>query len=176
MTDNLDIALLLVRVVVGLTVAAHGAQKLLGWFGGHGIRGTAGFLESLGFNPGRPYAWLLGGVELVGGLALAAGFVTPMAAAAVAGVMLAAIAVVHWQHGFFAMDGGYEFPLTLAVTARATAFSGGGRWSVDRALDWTFGSERWGIAAAVMAVLCAAVAVSARGIRVHRRGRTPVTA
>lgn len=174
----MDVALLLIRLAVGGTVAAHGAQKLFGWFHGHGIHGTAGFLESLGFRPGRTYAWLLGGAELVGGVALAAGFLTPMAAAVVAGVMLAAIAVVHWDKGFFNMDGGYEFPLTLGVGAVAMAFSGAGRWSVDHAFDWALGDEWWGIAAAVVAALAATAVVSSRGIRVHRRtrGRRPATA
>lgn len=172
----MDIALLLIRLAAGGILAAHGAQKLFGWFGGHGLRGTAGFLESLGFRPGRPYAWLLGGTELAAGLALAAGFLTPLAAAAVAGVMLAAIAVVHWQKGFFNMDGGYEFPLALAVSALAMAFSGGGRWSLDHAFDWTLGGEEWGIAAAVIAALAAGAVVSARGIRVHRSSRRPAAA
>lgn len=172
----MDIALLLIRLAVGGILAAHGAQKLFGWFGGHGLAGTAGFLESLGFRPGRPYTWLLGGTELAAGLALAAGFVTPLAAAGVAGVMLAAIAVVHWPKGFFSMDGGYEFPLALAVSAIAMAFSGAGRWSVDHAFDWTLGGEEWGTAAAVIAALAAGAVASARGIRFRRTGRRPATA
>lgn len=172
----MDIALLLVRLAVGGILAAHGVQKLFGWFGGHGLAGTAGFLESLGFRPGGPYAWLLGGTELAAGLALAAGFLTPLAAAGVAGVMFAAIAVVHWQKGFFNMDGGYEFPLALAVSAIAMGFSGGGRWSLDHAFDWALGGEEWGIAAAVIAALAAGAVVFARGIRVHRTGRRSANA
>lgn len=167
----MDIALLLIRLAVGVTVAAHGAQKLFGWFHGHGLRGTAGFLESLGFRPGMPYAWLLGSTELAAGLALAGGFLTPVAAAGVAGVILAAVAVVHWEKGFFAMDGGYEFPLVLAVAAAAMAFSGAGRWSADHALNWSLAGEGWGAAAAVVAVLACAAVTATRGIRVHRRGR-----
>jgi putative oxidoreductase len=172
----MDVALLLIRLAVGGTVAAHGAQKVFGWFNGHGIAGTGGFLESLGFRPGRMYAWLLGGAELAGGLALAAGLLTPIAAAVVAGVMLAAIAVVHWQKGFFNMDGGFEFPLALGVGAVAMAFSGAGRWSLDHAFDWALGDDAWGIAAAVVATLACAAVVSSRGIRVHRRSRTRRTA
>lgn len=172
----MNIALLLIRLVVGVTLAAHGAQKLFGWFRGHGINGTAGFLESLGFHPGRVYAWLLGGTEFAGGLALAAGLVTPLAGAAVAGVMLTAIAVVHWDKGFFVTDGGYEFPLALGVAAVAMGFSGAGRWSLDHALGWTLGSAAWGIAAVVIAFAASAAVTSARGIRVHRRGRGPATA
>lgn len=172
----MDIALLLVRVVVGGILAAHGAQKLFGWFGGHGLAGTAGFLESLGFRPGRAYAWLLGSTELIAGSALAVGFLTPLAAAGVAGVMLAAIAVVHWRKGFFNENGGCEFPLALGAAALAMAFSGGGRWSLDRALDWTLSGGEWGIVAAVLAALAAGAVVSVRGIRVQRAGRRPATA
>jgi putative oxidoreductase len=172
----MDLALLLIRLAVGLTLAAHGAQKRFGWFHGHGMTGTGGFLESLGFQPGRAYAWLLGGTELAGGLALAGGFLTPLAAAGVAGVMLAAIAVVHWDKGFFNMDGGYEFPLVLGVAALAMAFSGAGRWSLDHLFGWTLGSEAWGIAALVLAAVVSTAVVSARGIRVHRGGQRPVAA
>lgn len=167
----MDIALLLIRVAVGGTLAAHGAQKLFGVFGGHGPRGTAGFLESLGIRPARPFAWLLGGTEFVGGLALAAGFLTPLAAAGVAGVMLAAVAIVHWSHGFFSTEGGIEFPFVLAVAAIAMAFSGGGRWSLDHAFDWTLGGNGWGIAAAVIAVVASGSVVLTRGIQVHHDRR-----
>ena len=171
----MDIALLLIRITVGGILAAHGLQKLFGWFGGHGIHGTAGFLESLGFRPGRHYAWLLGGAELVGGLALALGLLTPLAAAAVAGVMLAAIAAVHWDKGFFAQAGGYEFPWALAMTAIALAFSGGGRYSVDHALDWSLDGPEWGITAAFLAVLASSIITAGRGLRINRHGRRPLS-
>jgi putative oxidoreductase len=172
----MDITLLLIRLVAGLVVAAHGAQKVLGWFGGHGIRGTAGFLESLGFRPGRPYAWLLGTTELAAGLALAAGLLTPLAGAAVAAVMLGAIATVHWSHGFFATEGGYEFPLVVALTALAPAFSGPGRWSVDHALGWTHGGTEWGVGAILLAIVLWAAVNGSRGLRVSFSGRHTVRA
>ena len=83
----MEIGLVLLRAVVGLLMAAHGAQKLVGWYGGHGLDGTAGFLESLGWRPGRRFAALLAATELLGGLALALGFATPSAAALVIGVL-----------------------------------------------------------------------------------------
>lgn len=173
----MDTALLLIRLVVGGIVAAHGAQKLFGWFHGHGLAGTAAFLESLGFRPGRAHAWLLGSAELFGGLALASGFLTPVAAAAVTGTMLAAIVAVHWEKGFFSSDGGYEFPLALGVAGLAMAFSGAGRWSLDRALDWTLGDGAWGIAALAMAAAATVAVLTGRGIRLHRPARTgPTTA
>ena len=170
----MNIALLLIRVVVGGILAAHGSQKVFGWFGGHGLRATGQFLESLGFRPGHPYALLLGGSELIGGLALGSGFVTPLAAAAVAAVMLAAIAVVHWQKGFLDTGGGYEFPLVLAVAAIAMAFSGPGRWSIDHAVDWTLSGEKWGIVAIVIAVIISGAVATARALRLRRHG--PVAA
>jgi len=91
----MSFGLLILRLVVGLTMAAHGAQKLFGWFGGYGLAGTGQFFEQLGFRPGRVQAALAGTAELVGGLFLAAGFLTPAAAAAVAAVMLVAAVSVH---------------------------------------------------------------------------------
>ena len=173
----MDIGLLLIRLTVGGIIAAHGAQKLLGAFGGHGIPGTAGFLESLGFRPGRPYAWLLGTAEAVGGLLLALGFLTPVGAAAVTGVMVTAIAVVHWQKGFFAQDGGYEFPLLLAVAAIAVAFAGPGQYSLDQALDWQLAGDSWAVAAAALGVLVSAATAASRNHRLPNwRGRRSATA
>ncbi len=172
----MNVALLLIRLVVGGLVAAHSAQKVFRWFGGHGLHGTAGYVQSLGFRPGRPYALLLGGAELVGGVALAAGFLTLLAAAAVAGVMLAAIAVVHWDKGPFISEGGWEHALTVGVAAIATAFSGGGRWSLDHAFGWTLGSEAWGVVALVIAAAAATVVVGSRHLRAHRPSRRPLTA
>src|SRR5207244_8770188 len=91
---EMSAGILLLRLAVGPTVAAHGAQKLFGAFGGHGLEGTAQFLESLGFRPGRLHAWALGAGELVGGIMLATGLLTPLGAAAVIGVMAVAALVV----------------------------------------------------------------------------------
>lgn len=173
----MDIALLLIRVAVGATLAAHGAQKLVGWFGGHGLAGTAGFLESLGFRPGRPYAWLLGAAELVGGLALALGLLTPIAAAVVAAVMVGAIAAVHKDKGFFAQAGGYEYPLVLAVAALATAFAGAGEYSLDHVFGWSLSGEEWGITAVIISLALGVAAVASRSLRLPQwRDRRQATA
>ncbi|HVJ27733.1 MAG TPA: DoxX family protein, partial [Vicinamibacterales bacterium] len=95
----MEIGLLLIRAVVGLTMAAHGAQKLFGWFGGYGLEGTGGFLEQLGFRPGRRHAFMAGLVETGGGLFLALGLLTPFAAAAIVAVMLVAAVTVHLKGG-----------------------------------------------------------------------------
>ncbi len=131
-TDSRDLGLLALRLGVGATLVAHGTQKLFGWFGGHGLAGTAGFFESIGFTPGRANALLAGAGEAGGGSLLALGLATPAAGAAVAGTMAVA-ASMHKDNGFFAQDGGLEYPAVLALTAGAIALSGPGRLSLDAA-------------------------------------------
>ena len=127
--------LLLLRVVVGSTMFAHGAQKLFGWFGGGGPRGTADFFGAMGFRAPLAMAVLAGLSETSGAL-FAAGFLTPLASLGIAVVMVVAILTVHLPKGFFNTNGGYEFNLTLYTVAVAVAATGPGRFSVDRALHW----------------------------------------
>src|SRR3954454_25244641 len=129
--------MLFLRVVVGLLLFGHGAQKLFGWFGGHGPRGTAGFFGSLGFRRAHalPMA-LLAGLSEGAGLLFALGFLTPLAALAIATVMVVAVGTVHWKNGLWMTNGGYEFNLVLWTVAAAVAASGPGRFSVDSALGW----------------------------------------
>ena len=169
----MDIGLLLIRLGAGLAIAAHGAQKLFGAFGGPGLKGTASFVESLGFRPGRAHAWALGVAELAGGLLLAAGFLTPFGAMAMIAVMLTAILAVHAEKGFFATDGGYEHPLLLAVAAAGLAFTGPGEYALDTALDWSLSGTAWGWAAVVVGALTSAAVLVARELR--RRHTAPVT-
>ena len=147
----MEIGLLLIRLVVGGTLAAHGAQKLFGWFGGFGIAGTGGWLESMGFRPGKLQAGISGLSELGGGLLLAAGLLTPLGAAAIAGVMLVAVASVHLDKGFFNGAGGYEFNAVLAATALALAFTGPGELSLDHALGLNLDGTAYGLAATLAA-------------------------
>jgi putative oxidoreductase len=154
--------LLLLRVVLGLVVAAHGAQKLFGWFGGPGLAGTSGWLESMGFRPGKLHAGVTGLAEFGGGLLLALGFLTPLGAAAVIGVMTVAIVTVHSQNGFFNTSGGFEFNLVLLVAAATLAFTGPGEYSVDLALDWDLYGTRWGMSALALAVVTAGLTLAAR--------------
>jgi putative oxidoreductase len=127
-----DTGLLLVRLAVGLTMAAHGVQKLFGWFGGGGIHGTARFFTMSGYPAGQAMAVVSGLTETLGGLALALGLLTPLAAAAIAADMVNAVAL-KWTGGFFAPKG-MEHELLLAVTATALALAGPGRYAVDRLL------------------------------------------
>jgi putative oxidoreductase len=148
----MDIAILLLRLVVGLLMAGHGAQKLFGWFGGPGPRGTAGFVESLGWRPARAFALLLGATELLGGLALAVGLATPLAAAALIAVLANAAWVVHRRHGLWNTAGGWEYPLVLITAALALAYTGAGRYSLDHLFGWSLSGTRWGLTALALGV------------------------
>ncbi len=128
-------------------MTAHGGQKLFRWFGGHGIVGTSGWLEPLGFRPARLHAAVVGLAEFGGGSLLALGLFTPLGSAAVAGVMFVAIATVHWSNGFFNPSGGYEFNLLIAASAIALAFTGPGEISIDDLAGWNLAGTEWGLAA-----------------------------
>ncbi len=158
----MDLGLLIVRLVIGITLAAHGSQKLLGWFGGGGIAGTGPFFEQLGFRPGRLHAALAGIAETAGGLLLAAGLLTPLAAAAVIGVMGVAAGCVHWGKGFFLQSGGFEYTLVLAAGALAVAFTGPGAISLDRSLGISWSGGSWGLVALLLGLVGGAVELFAR--------------
>lgn len=127
-----DAGLLLLRLALGLTMAAHGSQKLFGWFGGGGIDGTGQFFTMSGYPAGRTMAVVAGLTETFGGLALAVGLLTPLAGAAVVGTMVNALAVT-WGGGFFAPKG-VEYELLLTAAAGALTLTGPGRLAVDRFL------------------------------------------
>lgn len=124
----------LFRVAVGGTLFAHGAQKLFGWFGGHGIEGTSGFFEQLGLRPGKRHATAAGWSEAAGGALLTLGALTPLAQAMITGTMLTAIRKVHAQNGPWVTANGYEYNLTLIALTAALTETGPGRPSVDSAL------------------------------------------
>jgi putative oxidoreductase len=130
----MKVGLTLLRAVVGVLFFGHGTQKLFGWFGGHGLEGTAGFFESIGLKPGRKHATAAGAAEAGGGALLALGFLTPAAAASVIGVMSTAIRKVHAKNGPWVSDGGYEYNLALIAVMVALADVGPGDLSLDHAL------------------------------------------
>jgi putative oxidoreductase len=164
----MDLGILVGRLVVGLAMSAHGAQKLFGWFGGYGVAGTGGFLETLGFRPGRFFALALGLGELSGGLLTAAGFLGPIGPALIILLMLVAAIVVHWEHGFFAASNGIEVPVLFAVGALVIATVGPGAYSLDAFLGlnsvWT--------AESTWAVVAAAVAGAAINLAIRRPAQT----
>jgi putative oxidoreductase len=129
--NSIDFALLLVRLAVGLTFAAHGAQKAFAWWGGPGFAKWQSIIGSMGFRPAGLFAAASVLAELVGGLMLAVGFLTPAAVMVLLGQTVVIIFKVHWAKGFFSTNGGYEFPLVLAVGAAAIGAAGPGLVSVD---------------------------------------------
>lgn len=138
-TSLLDLAsisagLLVARLVVGLLLAAHGSQKLFGWFGGHGIAGTAGFFETIGFRPGRLFAIVASVTELVSGILVALGLLGPIGPALMLSVMIVAAVSVHWKNGLFAANGGIELALFYGAAAVALALTGFGAYSLDSLL------------------------------------------
>jgi putative oxidoreductase len=151
--DAMNEGLLLARLAIGLLMAAHGSQKLFGWLGGHGLAGTAGFFEAIGFRPGRLFATAAAVGELASGVLLAIGLLEPVAAAVMLSVMIVAAASVHWEHGLFASTNGIEVPLLYGVSAAALALTGPGAYSVDAVLGLT---SLW-TPPVVLAVLAAGV-------------------
>jgi putative oxidoreductase len=138
----MELGLLVLRLVVGLLFAGHGAQKLFGMFGGHGLAGTAGFFEQgLGLRPGKVHATGAGAAEFFGGLLLALGLLTPLAAAALIATMAVAIATVHWSKGVWSTEGGYEYNAVLMAAVFAITAAGPGALSLDR--------RQWGSAWAI---------------------------
>ncbi|MEX0605550.1 MAG: DoxX family protein [Marinobacter sp.] len=133
-TTNPSWSALALRIPVGIIFAAHGAQKLFGWFGGYGLEGTAQWLDSIGLSPGYLMALLAGGAEFFGGLALIIGLLVRPAGAILAFAMLIAIVSVHIGNGLFMSNNGYEFGLALLAVSVSLMFSGAGRGSVDALL------------------------------------------
>lgn len=127
----MDLGLLIIRLVVGLSFAGHGAQKLFGSFGGYGLKGTGGFFESIGIKPGVLMAFLAGAGELVGGLFFAAGLFTPFASALIVIPMLVAIFTVHGKNGYWITSNGFEYNLALIAIAVGVALTGPGAYALD---------------------------------------------
>ncbi|MGW1914164.1 DoxX family protein [Streptomyces sp. NPDC002076] len=166
--DRRDLGLLLLRLGTGGVLAAHGAQKLFGWFGGHGLEGTGQFMESVGYAPGKASAMAAGLAEAGGGTLLAVGLATPAAGAAAAGAMAGA-AMVHMPNGFFAQEGGYEHAASLGLAAAGLAVTGPGRLSLDHALGHVF-DRGWMVPVALGVTAAAtAVVIGARNQRVRAK-------
>ena len=131
---TVSFGLLVLRVVVGLIMAAHGAQKLLGWFGGYGLRGTGEFFVQLGFQPGPAFAAAASISEIISGLLVTLGFLGPIGPALMISVMIVAAMTVHWEHGLFAANNGIELPLLYGAAAFGLALTGFGQYSLDSLL------------------------------------------
>lgn len=134
--STLGAGLLIARLTIGLLMAAHGSQKLFGWFGGHGLSATAGFFNSMGFRPGRFFATLAAGTEVLSGALVALGFLGPVGPALMISVMIVAAVSMHWKNGLFASANGIEVPLLYGAIAAALVFTGPGRFSLDAVLGF----------------------------------------
>ena len=135
--NMIGIGLLVGRLVLGLLMAAHGAQKLFGWFGGYGLNATGEFMVQLGFPSGRLFASTAAITEVVSGLLVAFGLLGPIGPALMISVMIVAAITVHWPNGVFAMQNGIELPLLYATGALAMALVGYGPFSLDALLGIT---------------------------------------
>lgn len=156
-----DVGLAVLRAGVGGVLVAHGTQKLFGWFGGHGIAGTAQAFESMGFKPGVPSAVAAGVGEAGGGALIILGLATPVAGASAAGTMIAASAV-HAPRGFFAQKGGFEYTALLSVSTAALALIGPGGLSVDRLLGYRLNRPWMAVTSLVVSGLGTAVVLRRR--------------
>jgi putative oxidoreductase len=132
LVTNDSLSALALRLPLGIIFAAHGAQKLFGWFGGYGLAGTGQWMESIGLGPGVLMAALSGSAEFFGGLALLIGLLVRPAALVLAVTMLVAIVTVHLSNGLFMSNNGYEFGLALLAGSVSLLISGAGRFSIDR--------------------------------------------
>lgn len=164
----MNVAILVARLIIGLGVAAHGAQKLFGWFGGGGVSGTAAYMEGLGYRPGVIYAALAGLGELLGGLLVAAGALNGIGPALVILVMLVAILTVHLPNGYFNSKNGWELPAANIAAALTFAYGGFGKYSADRILHLPYYSQqiRWILIGA--AVVIALLTYATRHRRAHQ--------
>ncbi|ASP48630.1 DoxX family protein [Cognaticolwellia beringensis] len=132
--SNAGYSALALRLPIGIIFMAHGAQKLFGWFGGYGLEGTGGWMESIGLAPGFIMALLAGSAEFFGGLFILLGLLTRPAAIALSLTMVVAIFSVHFANGLFMSNNGYEFGLALLAASVSLAFSGSGKLALDNVL------------------------------------------
>ncbi len=165
-----SVGLLVIRLVVGLVMAAHGAQKLFGWFGGYGLNKTGEFFVQLGFWPGRAFAAAASLAEVTSGVLVALGFLGPIGPALMISVMIVAAIRVHWKNGLFAANSGIEIPLLYSSGAIGLALTGFGRYSVDALLGI---ADRW-TPSITLVVLAIGVLGGLANAALRRRVTTPV--
>ena len=164
-----DVALLVLRLVAGLTFAAHGAQKTFGWWGGSGFPGWQAVMVRMGFRPAAAFASISALAELLGGVLLAVGLATPLVAALLVAQTVVIIAAAHWKRGFFNRDNGYEFPLSLGAGVVAILLGGAGGLSLDAAIGFEPPPE------IRLALLVAGVLAGSVALAVPRLSRRPST-
>jgi putative oxidoreductase len=167
---NADLALLLLRVVIGVIFFGHGAQKVLGWWGGPGPTGWRTAMGRMGFEPREFWALVSSGTEFIGGALFALGFLTPLVAAFLIAQSIVIIGKVHFPKGFWNAQGGFEFPLSLLAAVLAVAIAGPGAYSADAAFSLLF-SDTFRLALIVLGIIAGAVALAVP--RLTSAGDTP---
>jgi putative oxidoreductase len=166
----MNLGLLVLRLVIGALMFGHGTQKLFGWFGGHGPEGTGGFFETLGLRPGTRLALAAGAAEATGGILIAAGLLTPIAAAILSAVMITAILTAHRAAGIWAAEGGYEYNLVLLASLFALSAVGPGRWSLDHALGVDMAGAGWAVGQLAAGLVGAAMMIALGRASLRRAG------
>ena len=169
------LGLLVLRLVIGLIVTAHGLQKLFGWWGGPGMKGWVGAMNRMRIRPAAPWAWMSALAEILGGIGLAVGLLTPLPSLAIAASMLVAIALVHWPRGFWATKGGYEFNLAILAGIAAIALTGPGSYSLDTALRIHLPEPATLIVGTIATLLGVGLALGTRGPQVVTEPKTQPT-
>lgn len=167
--QTLSIGLLIARTVIGLLMAAHGTQKLFGWFGGYGLNKTGEFFVQLGFRPGRTFAAAASVAEVASGVLVTLGLLGPIGPALMISVMIVAAISVHWSHGLFASNNGVEVPLLYATAALGLALAGPGAYSVDA---WLGIAGRWTTTATAI-VLAVGIVGGVSNLALRRRESSP---
>ena len=170
----MEVGLFLIHAVIGVIFVLHGIQKLFGIRGSGGLEATTAYVGSFGLRPARLAALAAGGSELVGGVLLAAGFATPLAAALVGATMVVAARTDHRGKGLWIFNGGVEYVLAVGAVVIGLAFNGAGAWSVDNAIGWDVDGLAWGLGALGVAVAGGASALVALRER-HSSAVVPAT-
>jgi putative oxidoreductase len=167
-----DVGILIVRLAIGLTFAAHGAQKVLGWWGGPGFAGWTAGIARMGLRPAPLWAAISAGVELFGGLLLALGLITPIASALLVAQSIYIIVRVHLPRGFWISGGGIEFALQLLAGSLLVVASGPGAIAIDPALGINLGPW-WRAGSLVVAIVGALFAMAIARPRPQAKPPTP---
>jgi putative oxidoreductase len=169
------LGLLILRLVVGLTLAAHGSQKLFGWWGGAGMAGWTQTVQKLRIRPAQLWAWVAALSEFGGGLLLALGLLSPLGSLAIVGAMVVAIVTVHLSRGFWSTKGGYEFNLSLIAAAVALALTGPGAYSLDSTLGIHLPEPLTLIAGTIALIAGMAVTLGTRSRRPNAEAKPQTT-